>query len=291
VRRVAIIGPGRVGGALALGLQAAGDEVVAVAGGSATAVAAFRALAPQADARPVHAVAEGTDLVLVTTPDDAIAGVVASVAAAEGITEGQRWVHVAGGRGVEPLAAAHAAGARVAACHPAMTFPDPVAGAERLPGVSWAVTAAPVDVGWAQVLVTDLRGRPVVIAPGDRRLYHAGLAVGSNATTAVVALARDLLLGAGVDDPAAFLTPLVVSSAEGGAARGVDALTGPVRRGDVGTVRGHLDELATSFPDAVGAYVALAELILSQAVRAGLSADRAAAVREVLRAAVDEVGR
>lgn len=282
MRRVAVIGPGRVGGALALGLLAAGDEVVAVAGRTPGSGAAFRQLLPTAEPRPLTDVARGVDLVLVTTPDDAIADVVASVASADGVEEGQRWVHTAGGQGVEPLAVARAAGARVAACHPAMTFPDARTGVGRLPGTSWAVTADAPDIGWAGLLVTDLRGRPVVLAAGDRRLYHAGLSVGSNATTAVVALARDMLLGAGVGDPAPFLTPLVVSSAEGGAQQGIDALTGPVRRGDAGTVRGHLEELAVSFPEALEAYRALAELILAQAVRGGLPPERAAAVRAAL---------
>jgi predicted short-subunit dehydrogenase-like oxidoreductase (DUF2520 family) len=287
VRRVAVVGPGRVGGALALALAQAGDRVVAYvprpdAGGRS---AAFEALVPDAapsalDRLPSHAV----DLVVVATPDDALAGVGRAAALADAVAPGQRWVHTAGGAGPEVLGPVAAAGGRVAACHPAMTFPDAAEGARRLPGTPWAVTAAPEDLGWAAALVADLGGRPVPVAARDRRLYHAGLALASNATTGVVALARDLLRGAGVEDPAAFLIPLVVASAEGGARRGVDALTGPVRRGDARTVRGHLEELARSYPEALPAYRALADLLLGQAVRAGLSAEGAAAVRAALAA-------
>ncbi len=294
MRRVAVIGPGRVGGALARGLAHIGDEVVAVAGTEASAgtegpagsgsasLQAFLDAIPTASARPLAEVAEGVDLVLVTTPDGAIPTVARAIAAADGVAEGQRWVHTSGGLGIDVLSPVAAAGGRVAACHPAMTFPDPEQGAANLRGASWAVTAAEPDLGWARVLVSDLGGSPVTLAEGDRTLYHAALAVGSNATTAVATMARDLLLGAGIEDPSGFLAPLVTTSALGGATRGVDALTGPIRRGDAGTVAAHLAELHTSFPEAVGAYRALGELILAHAVRAGLDAERVDAIRTVL---------
>ncbi len=287
MHRVAVIGPGRVGGALALALRRAGAQVVAVAGpeGGSASLAAFTDLLPEVAVRSLDTVTEGADLVLVTTPDDVVAEVVRTVALADGVVEGQRWVHTSGRLGLDALAVARAAGASVAACHPAMTFPDAVTGADNLPGASWAVTAEDDAIGWARVLVVELGGSPVTLAGRDRTLYHAGLTVGSNATTAVVSLARDMLLGAGVEDPGAFLTPLVMASARGGAQQGVQALTGPVRRGDAGTVATHLRELATSYPEALEAYLALGELILAQAVRAGLEEDRAAAVREALDAA------
>lgn len=289
MRRVAVIGPGRVGGALAIALQRGGDSIVAVAGssgvatGTSASLARFAEIAPAAEVRPVAAVADGVDLVVCTTPDDAIEPTARAVAAADGVAEGQRWVHTAGGRGVEVLSSVVAAGGRAAACHPAMTFPDPITGAERLRGASWAVTADAADLGWARVLVTDLGGSPITLPATSRTLYHAGLAVGSNATSAVVALARDMLLGAGIDDPAGFLTPLATASAEGAAARGVDALTGPVSRGDSGTVAAHLQELRATFPEAVDAYVVLSELILAQSVRRGLAPERADAIRRALR--------
>lgn len=283
MRDVAVIGPGRVGGSLAIALQRRGDRVRSVAGrdGSAS-LTAFTRVVPDVEVRPLTDVADGADLVLVCTPDDVIEVTARRVVAAEGVEEGQRWVHTSGGHGVGVLSAVAAAGGRVAACHPAMTFPDPVTGADNLRGASWAVTADDVDLTWARQLVVDLDGAPATVRDADRTLYHAGLAVGSNATTAVVTMARDLLLGAGIEDPAAFLGPLVTASATGGASRGVDALTGPVRRGDAGTVAAHLDELGISFPEVLDTYIALADLVLVHAVRAGLDPDRADTVRRAL---------
>jgi predicted short-subunit dehydrogenase-like oxidoreductase (DUF2520 family) len=288
MRAVAVLGPGRVGTAVALGLAHAGYDIVAVAGRGRADLERFLERFHEARVLGAADAARTADLVVVAVPDDALEGLVRAVARRDGVREGSRWIHVSGGHGLAVLELARLAGARVAACHPAQTFPDPDTGYASLPGSAWAVTAGPEDVGWASVLVTDLRGTPVAVGEGSRTLYHAGLTVGSNATASVVTLARDLLLGAGVDDPGRVLGPLVSASATNAAAQGADALTGPVRRGDAGTVRRHLAELQTVLPEAVDAYLTLARLMLRHARRAGLDAAAAAAVEAVLDAALVE---
>lgn len=282
MKRTAVIGPGRVGTALGMALAQAGYNVVAVAGRSEASLQRFTDRVPQAAAMAVADAGRTGELVVVAVPDDALAPVIRDAAREDGVAEGSRWVHVSGGHGTEVLAPVRLAGAAVAACHPAQTFPDPDTGLAALPGSSWAVTAAESDLGWARVLVTDLRGSPVTVPSRSRTLYHAGLTVGSNATATVVTLARDLLLGAGVEDPAAFLGPLVTTSARNASDTGAAALTGPVRRGDAGTVAAHLELLREALPEAVDAYVALSRLALGYARRAGLDQDRAEGVARVL---------
>lgn len=282
MRRTAVLGPGKVGTALGMALAASGYEVVAVAGRGSAALTRFIERVPTAVVATAAEAARLADLVVVAVPDDALEDVVVQVARDDGVAQGSRWVHVSGGWGTDVLRPAHLAGAAVAACHPAQTFPDPDAGLAALPGSSWAVTAEESNLGWARVLVTDLRGRPVTVPGRSRTLYHAGLTVGSNATATVVTLARDLLLGAGVEDPAAFLGPLVTTSAANAASGGAAALTGPVRRGDAGTVGAHLEELRDALPEAVDAYVALSRLALGYARRAGLGEDAADAVADAL---------
>lgn len=282
MKRTAVIGPGRVGTALAMALTEAGYAVVSVAGRGADSLDQFVRRVPTATVRSASEAARDAELVIVAVPDDELPGVVAAAARDDGVAEGSRWVHVSGGSGPEALRPARLAGAAVAACHPAQTFPDPDAGLAALPGASWAVTAAESDLGWARVLVTDLRGRPVTVPARSRTLYHAGLTVGSNATATVVTLARDLLLGAGVEDPGAFLGPLVTTSAGNAAERGAGALTGPIRRGDAGTVAAHLEQLRETLPEAADAYVALSRLALGYARRAGLDPGAADAVADAL---------
>ena len=282
MRRTAVIGPGRVGTALGMALADAGYRVEAVAGRSEENLRQFAQRVPTATIRTPAEAAASAELVVVAVADDVLGEVGAGVARDDGVAEGSRWVHVSGGYGTEILRPVQLAGAAVAACHPAQTFPDPDRGRASLPGSSWAVTAEEQNLGWARVLVTDLRGTPVTVPARSRTLYHAGLTVGSNATATVVTLARDLLLGAGIEDPGAFLGPLVTTTAANAASAGAAALTGPVRRGDAGTVAAHLEELRETLPEAVDAYLALSRLALGYARRAGLDPDAADAVAATL---------
>lgn len=262
---VAIVGPGRVGTLLAIACVRAGHRVVAAGGGSpasrdrlAALVAGVRATDQPADA------ARRGELVLVTVPDDALEQVVTDLAAAGAVADGQRVVHVAGSRGLDVLHRAAVAGARTAACHPAMTVPAGTTDPDVLVGTAWAVTARPDDRPWAHELVTELGGDPHDVPDDVRVLYHAGLAVGANAAGAAVALARRLLLAARIDQPAAFLGPLVDASVANVLDRGAIALTGPVVRGDVGTVERHLAALDRDLPELASAYRALAAATLDQ---------------------------
>jgi predicted short-subunit dehydrogenase-like oxidoreductase (DUF2520 family) len=280
--RVAVVGPGRVGTTLATALVRAGHRVVAVAGGRPDSRARFTGLIAGArdEADPAEA-ARRADLVLVTTPDDAIADVVTAIALADGFRDGQRVVHTSGAHGLEVLRRARLAGAFVAACHPAQTVPSGPPDADRLLGAAWAVTAAGDDLGWALDLVEQLGGHPHQVPDEVRPLYHAGLTVASNAVGAAVAVARQLLLGARVDDPAAFLDPLVGASVANVTAHGAEALTGPIVRGDVGTVAAHLARLDADVPELAAAYRQLGRVVLGQ-VRLRLDDDTRDTLQDLL---------
>lgn len=279
---VAIVGPGRVGTVLASALERAGHTVASAAGGSAASRERFGHRFPRARRgdEPAAAVA-GSDLVVVATPDDAIAGVVADLAVRDALHEGQRLLHVSGALGLAPLRPAVAAGARVAACHPAQTVPDAQAGPEALDGAAWAVTAATDDLAWARSFVTQVGGLPFDV-PDDRRvLYHAGLVIGSNAVAAATAVARQLLRAASVGDPGPFLRPLVHASVDNVLAAGASAITGPIVRGDAGTVRAHLAALDRDAPLLAEAYRSLGRVVLAQ-VRIGMEPDQAASIGTAL---------
>jgi predicted short-subunit dehydrogenase-like oxidoreductase (DUF2520 family) len=279
---VAIIGPGRVGTLLAVAAARARWRVVAVAGGSASSrdTLVGRVAGGRAFDDPAAAVHEA-DLVLLTMPDDAIEPLVSDLAVADAFVEGQRVVHVAGSRGLGVLKRASLCGARVAACHPAMTVPTGAIDPELLVGVAWAVTAGPGERAWARELVADLGGDPFDVADEVRTLYHAALVVGSNAVGAAVVTARRLLLAAQVERPEAFLGPLVRASVANAAASGASALTGPIVRGDLGTVAHHLDAIDADLPELADAYRYLA-LATLEPVRPALPPDTVDALRALL---------
>lgn len=253
-----------MGTLLAVSVARAGMRLVAIGGGTpeardalARSVSGARPCPSPADA------ARRADLVLLCVPDDALEGVATDLAVADAVGPDQHVVHVAGSRGCTPLHLVSLTGARVAACHPAMTVPTGARDPDLLVGVAWAVTASTEDRGWGCDLVTGLGGDPHVVPEDTRALYHAGLALASNAVGAAVATARRLLLAARVDEPQAFLAPLIEASVANVLASGASALTGPIVRGDVGTVAGHLQVIDRDTPELSEAYRALGLATLS----------------------------
>ncbi len=134
---------------------------------------------------------------------------------------------------------------------------------------------------------TDLGGRASWVPEQMRTLYHAGLAHGANHLVTLVTEAMELLGAAGVDDPAGTLRPLLGAALDNALEDGDAALTGPIVRGDVNTVRAHLAEIAVSAPVTMRSYVALARATLGRAVTDGrLLPIRALKINEVLEEAL-----
>ncbi|WP_432050060.1 Rossmann-like and DUF2520 domain-containing protein [Verrucosispora sp. NA02020] len=270
VLTVGVIGAGRVGATLGAALAAAGHRVVAATGRSGAAQARLALLLPATACRPAEAVARSAaDLLLIAVPDDALAGVVAALAADGALHPGQVVAHTSGAHGLSVLAPAVRVGARPLALHPAMTFTGTPDDLGRLPGISYGVTAPAELRPLAARLVTDLGGVPEWIGEADRPLYHAALAHGANHLVTLVNEAADRLRDAGVGRPEKVLAPLLRAALENALRLGDDALTGPVSRGDAGTVERHLAALAATAPEAVGAYLALARRTADRAVAAG----------------------
>ncbi|WP_328421198.1 DUF2520 domain-containing protein [Micromonospora sp. NBC_00389] len=267
---VGVVGAGRVGAVLGAALAAAGHRVVAVAGGSGASRARLALLLPDVPRRPVAAVAHAAaDLLLIAVPDDALAGVVADLADRGALRPGQVVAHTSGAHGLAVLEPAVAVGARPLALHPAMTFtgtPDDLA---RLAGISYGVTAPAELRPLAARLVADLGGVPEWVGEADRPLYHAALAHGANHLVTLVNEATDRLRDAGVAQPEKVLAPLLRAALENALRLGDDALTGPVSRGDAGTVQRHLARLAATAPESVPAYLALARRTADRAIAAG----------------------
>lgn len=261
---VGIVGPGRAGTVLAAALARAGHRIVASVGGRDGSRRRFEDRFPDATASTDPRVLREAGLVLIAVPDDVVEQVATDLTVADAVGEGQRVVHVAGSLGLAALRRPALAGARTAACHPAQTIHAADLDPDALDGAAWAVTAEPDDRAWARSLVEQVGGLPHDVPESRRTLYHAGLTVGSNAVGAAVSVARRLLLAAAVEDPAAFLAPLVAASVGNVLSDGAAAITGPVVRGDVGTVRRHLDELDGAAPELADVYRDLVRVIVAQ---------------------------
>jgi predicted short-subunit dehydrogenase-like oxidoreductase (DUF2520 family) len=267
--RVGVVGAGRVGAVLAAALDAAGHEIVAVAGESPASRTRIETLLPGVHVDKPSAVARACDLLLLTVPDDMLSNVVTMLSASGAIRPGQRVVHTSGKHGLAVLQPAADRGAEVLAMHPAMTFTGTDVDLGRLPGCRYGVTASPTTERLARDLVADLQGS-VVWVPEDRRaLYHAGLAHGANHLVTLVTQAMDLLRASGAEDPAATLRPLLSAALDNALDYGSAALTGPIVRGDVETVRAHLADIADAAPATLESYVAMARATANRAVLDG----------------------
>jgi predicted short-subunit dehydrogenase-like oxidoreductase (DUF2520 family) len=263
--RIGVVGAGRVGAVLAAALRSAGHVVTAVSGESPASRTRIETLLPGVPVRSPDTVARGCDLLLLAVPDDALGDVADALAAAGAVRPGQHVVHTSGRHGLAVLVGVAGRGAHVAAMHPALTFTGTDVDLARLPGCVLGVTAAADARRLVHDLVADLGGTLHEVPEERRALYHAGLAHGANHLVTLVAEAADLLRASGADDPAATLRPLLTAALHNALAYGDAALTGPVVRGDVGTVRAHLTDLAASAPSTLESYVALARATAARA--------------------------
>jgi predicted short-subunit dehydrogenase-like oxidoreductase (DUF2520 family) len=267
---VGVVGAGRVGSALSRALGLAGHKVVAAAGVSDATRERVRERLPGVPVLPVPEVVDAADLVLLTVPDDVLPSLVSGLVATDTHVKGKLIAHTSGRFGIAVLDPATRAGALPLALHPVMTFtgrPDDV---ERLAGISFGVTSPDPLRPVAEALVVEMGGEPVWIPEDRRALYHAALAGGANHLVTLVVESMDLLGQAGVENPSRMLGPLLGAALDNALRLGLKGLTGPVARGDAGTVAEHVAELDRVSPEARGVYVALARLTADRALAAGM---------------------
>ena len=241
-----MIGPGRAGTTIALGLLENGWTVTAVAGRAPDAASTKYAAACLAS--PPALVSEagtGARLVIVATPDRAIEQAV--MTAEPSIEPGALVVHLAGSRGVDVFDefVARRKGVRVGALHPLQSFPSTTVGLERLRG-AWAAVAGDPQV---KDIARELGMHTFELADSDRVRYHTAAVVASNHLVALLGQVERLAASCNV--PFEAFAPLVLASVQNAFSLSpADALTGPVERGDLATVERHLRDLDPAERDA-----------------------------------------
>lgn len=256
IGRIGFIGVGAVGATLARLLATDGATIYAVAAAHRARAAAVAALLTgDAHAATPAVVVATCDLVVLAVPDDTIAPLAESLS----WRPGQAVIHLSGSQAASVLAAAAARGTRTAALHPLMTFPrvplaTPLAPVRaRIAGCAWALEAVDPELATQLgLVVAALQGRLVRLAASDRIPYHISAVLASNAVVALLGAATDLWGsfadgGLATDEALAALLPLLRATVDNLAEVGLpNALTGPIARGDVGTLTAHLEWLAAA---------------------------------------------
>jgi predicted short-subunit dehydrogenase-like oxidoreductase (DUF2520 family) len=221
-------------------------------------------------------------VVIIATPDDAIAGVAAELARDGAVRAAQVVLHLSGLLDRSALQALEPTGAGLGSFHPLQSIADPATAAERLAGAFAGVEGDPRAVEAGQHLAAALGMHAVRLAPGAKPAYHAGAVIASNYAVVLAAVAERLARrsGATPEEAAALYLPLMQGTVANLSRGPAAALTGPIRRGDAATVRAHLAALA---PEERELYRTLGLAALRLARDAGLGEGPAGAVERELR--------
>lgn len=282
-----IVGGGAVGTALGVALTRAGWPVQAVASRDPERRARFAALVEgaRAFAEP-QALVEEVELIVLAVPDDEI-GVVAAGVRMYG---GQAMVHTSGALGAEVLEPAMAAGTQIGAFHPLVAFADTERAVAALHGATVAIEGDDQLAAMLAGMAEAIGARPVRLVPGSKSAYHAAAVLAAGGFVALLDAIAELGRVAGLDEAGslAIYGPLIEGTLGNARALGIRAaLTGPMTRGDVGTLSAHLATLAAEAPGALELYAALArrEIALATA-RGALAPESATAMSAAVSAAL-----
>jgi len=253
-RKIGFIGAGTVGTALAVRLSGKGYPVVAVSSRTNASARRLAKAVPGCQAQESNqAVADNAQLVFITTPDD----VIASVAAKIQWHSGQGVIHCSGADSIDILEPARKRGALVGGFHPLQTFASAAHAIENIPGSTFAIEADEPLLTTLQDMATTLEGTLIRLSAGDKVLYHAAAVVACNYLVTLVKLATDLWQSFGVSPQQATqsLLPLLRGTLNNIDNVGIpNCLTGPIARGDSGTIKKHIFALERATPGILSTY-------------------------------------
>jgi len=267
--KLGFIGAGTVGTALAVRLSDKGYQVVAVSSRSRTSA---EKLAQEVSGCQVYNtnqdVADAAELIFITTPDDIIASVASEI----------RWhtersvVHCSGAASTDILEPARKLGAQIGAFHPLQTFASVRQAIENMPGSTFALEAEEPLLSTLKDMATALDGHWIELKASDKVAYHAAAVIACNYLVTLVKLATDLWQTFNIPPRQATqaLLPLIRGTIHNIDTVGIpQCLTGPIARGDTGTIKKHLDALQEVAPALVSAYQELGRQTIPLALAKG----------------------
>lgn len=263
--RLAVIGPGRLGQAIAARLRLHGYPVSAIVGRDLQRTrCAARFIGAEWMATTDLRRCSNAQLILLTVGDDQLAATAAQLQRTTTLDSEVLLVHCSGLHPASLLAGDSLRPEQLLSMHPLQTFASAPQGLASLPGTFFALEGAAPAIAAGQQLVADLGGEAFTIAAHTKVLYHAAACIACNFTTTLIATAAQLLADCRIDlsepaPPTQALGPLLRTTLENSLALGPEAaLTGPIVRGDSGTVARHLEQLQHQHPPLAELYRQLA---------------------------------
>ncbi len=284
---IGIVGAGAVGTALGVALSRAGWPITAVASRDAARRERFRSLVDvQRAFIDPEAILDEVELIILAVPDD----VVGPLAGSLRMYGGQAMIHTSGALGADVLIPAMAAGTQIGAFHPLVSVADTERAVAAFRGATVAIEGDDQLAALLGEMAEAIGATPVRLATGSKSAYHAAAVLAAGGFVALLDAIVELGRVAGLDEAGALAIygPLIEGTLGNARALGIrQALTGPITRGDVGTLETHLATLRASAPAVLELYVAAGrrEVDLAEA-RGSLATPLAETMRSMLGSAL-----
>jgi len=254
---IAILGAGKVGTAVGFLLLSSGYEIVAIASRSDESIKRGVEYTRGKPFRSLSQAAAMAECIIISTSDDAIASVCEKITKDGAVSPGKKVIHMSGAGGLDLLESARKSGAYVASIHPIQSFADVTGAIENIPGTTFGITAREEIKEWSVQIVKDLGGVPFFVSDEDKPLYHAAACMASNYLVTLMNMVVEVYQSLGLtrDEAMKAFWPLVRGTIKNIENQGtVQSLTGPISRGDIGTVEKHLQAFQTKLPEFLNLY-------------------------------------
>ena len=263
---IGIVGAGAVGGALAISLNSAGYHVVSVASRSIESSMRLADNIQSLTSVPsIQEVADTTDFVFITTPDN----VIQTVASETKWKPSQGVVHCSGVSSLDILRNVVLCKAIPGSFHPMQAFADAHSGADNIPGITFGIEGEKSIVDFLSQMAIELRANPIVLSSESKPLYHlTGVMMGGLLTSLTIGTAGLWTkLGMSRDQGIDALIPMMIGVTNNLKTLGIPkAIAGPYARGDLGTIRTHMETLQRQAPEILPLYCEMAFMGLSAAI-------------------------
>lgn len=281
--QIGFIGAGNVGGSLAVAMSNAGYPVTAVGSRTFASAQTFAGRISDCTAyENIQEVADRADFVFISTSDDAIKIVCDQVS----WREGQGVAHCSGAASVDLLQPAVDQGAVAGAFHPLQAFNSVENGVKAIPGVTFGIEGNDAIQAYLRGIASDIKGIPMSLRPQDKVLYHVSGVLMGNLLAVLASVAASMWekFDHTRDEGVRALSPMMPAVSSNLDSVGVpQAVAGPYVRGDIGTVRKHLEAVSSSAPEYLALYIELALVGLPFAVEKGaLAPERSQEIKELL---------
>lgn len=255
--KIVIIGAGKVGTALGHLLKSSGYDIAAVCSKHKSSLKKASSYLDGLLTTDAIEAAKTGNIIFLSVRDNQIEDLCDSIAVGDGFKKGDYVFHLSGALSIDALKEAEKCGAKIGCIHPIQSFADVKGAIKNLPGSYFGITGDKSVLLLAKRLVKSLKGKFLIIEDKDKPIYHIAACVVSNYLVSLINSAENLYKVIGINEAEAFKAfyPLIKGTLDNIEKKGtIEALTGPLARGDTEIVLKHIEQLKKKLPQELSLY-------------------------------------